>query len=1236
MAKTQILDYYIHLSDPATAARIHAKVQAGTADGETGELLALPTGGFAIYMNPYSITGTVDFPGGVGGLDGASAHFARAQGTYDATGALPVVEVGEPIPASGGYLTSPWFVPGNGLPGQQRTFEKSSGFWFFGSTTRFYWAGHIVYTTPPTAGGDPAEEEPSERENTLFGFGTRYFHYSGDPVADGETGAGNLNREGRFGRTGDGLGLRWSDVNANRDKSWTFSGLDPVVVQPRKVWVRCYIRPVVYGSTTHRFLTSEHFATSNTGMDLGITPSGQFALFYTSGGALNLIATFGQSVIGEFTKIDLLLYMDASGNQMSARVYVNGEFMQSGSGAAGGLEGNRYWSVISVGSPGTATEHIFDIDDVVCAAMPRTYDPTIAAWSALSNYTVNDLVRHNDRLYLCLQSYTLPPSHIPGVPDPPGSNIFPWWLHVIDPIDFATGSHLVRCVPSAFGSTHASWTGDVRVLAARSVGISNPQEVNSTTANAPLDAVLDILDQVDTVPGSMGWVAFTEVISSQRTGALSGTLGYKIGAAAEVMAAFTQGGTLQFNRRTVTLPVSFTEPVTGTEVRLRHNKGNDANIARVFGFGATIECIGTFGVEDELVQADPTVQPGTILPSGTQHNLDYPLSPYARTELPFAPVIIQGNTYVGNNLGQDLSFPLPPTFLFIRPLTGDTGGQRVWAGMMVSHSSLQPGMNVQGVADYKQNLDFVPGSPDTAAQQQEYLVRIAGTQAQSNATGVTYQYIAWMDPAARFSRAHCTTISPGHTLPRTEALEDPEFAAEYLWWWREQIGTTTTATVFVKSAANAADSVHGMGGTAETANALTIGTGSLTVRAGLANDGFAQDAMLCFRRSDGNDDPNEARVMFLGSYTGDGSASRTVNIAPLSGRRPMFLIVSPMAAVTGFVRDPSHTGVNSTSHAGANSTTAITGGGIDSFSVGLALNANGTVYTYIGFPGSLTAGNGGWSTNGQFEQVGSDSRNPSDWVEPQPIEIPEPVVPTVPLVDEPDLEDDTPILDDTMNVGGLLGGQVCEVYTRRLVNRALGRIGITKIIDDLANDQTEYAAVARQHVKEDINAVLRDHPWSFATRYATLVLSSGSEALPFSNDWTYAYLAPNRMMFARRIAKAPPGRFYDYAPHTFRHYMSETLGPLILCNEQTTAAEPLVLEYTIRHDCPAFFGDAIFRDALVWRFAKSLASSLARDSAKAQYCETMYRDLLNRASTVVEREQQQEKHGDADWIDARR
>jgi hypothetical protein len=133
-----------------------------------------------------------------------------------------------------------------------------------------------------------------------------------------------------------------------------------------------------------------------------------------------------------------------------------------------------------------------------------------------------------------------------------------------------------------------------------------------------------------------------------------------------------------------------------------------------------------------------------------------------------------------------------------------------------------------------------------------------------------------------------------------------------------------------------------------------------------------------------------------------------------------------------------------------------------------------------------------------------------------------------------------------------------------------------------------------------------------------------------NGDWRFAYREPSDCLFARRIVNpAGQGRAYDPDPPPFRVGVDEA-GPLIYTNQE----EP-ELEYTFRPVCASSSGDAIFRSALAWRHAFSLAPPLARDEKKALACWQMYEAIIGQARVKASNEQQQDKAGEADWIQGR-
>ena len=163
------------------------------------------------------------------------------------------------------------------------------------------------------------------------------------------------------------------------------------------------------------------------------------------------------------------------------------------------------------------------------------------------------------------------------------------------------------------------------------------------------------------------------------------------------------------------------------------------------------------------------------------------------------------------------------------------------------------------------------------------------------------------------------------------------FTPRFTMLFTEGANATTTPRLYGKGPGSVIDGVTGFS-TAAFTNAYAIGTGVVTTLPALHSVG-EPIALNLWRPSDGNGDPAESGALQIGTWTGDGSATRTIGLAP-SGFRPVFVIVFADNG-SGFWRDPSHTSTNSANSGGVDTPNGITAGAIDSFTVGSALNSNG-------------------------------------------------------------------------------------------------------------------------------------------------------------------------------------------------------------------------------------------------------------------------------------------------------
>jgi hypothetical protein len=338
----------------------------------------------------------------------------------------------------------------------------------------------------------------------------------------------------------------------------------------------------------------------------------------------------------------------------------------------------------------------------------------------------------------------------------------------------------------------------------------------------------------------------------------------------------------------------------------------------------------------------------------------------------------------------------------------------------------------------------------------------------------------------------------------------------------------------------------------------------------------------------------------------------------------------------GFQRDPSHTGTTSTqvNPGTSNAATGITAGGIDTFTVGSALNTNGIQFDYFVIVGCDTAGNGGWSVNCEHQPV--TPIPPPEWPTPPGPELPpEPVEPPEPGPGGPGGPEPP----------GPGGGdfEQCPTESQKICQQALAFIGITEPIVDIVTDNTPQAYGCRLFYADTANEALREFPWDFATKYADLQWLSGTETVPFNQDWRYSWRAPSDMVFPRRLVRPEYGRRADPDPPPFRLHGPDTAGRRLVSNYTDPTYTPTLaapvrvqLEYTYRSTCVATAGDDLFKLAFAWLLASKLAPGLSRNKMTAADCWTMFAQTVERARTMNARAQQQEPPQlDPDWIRGR-
>lgn len=1171
--KKRYLTFYIVLDDAAEVAALQAQY---------------PNGINCAIREPV----TAEFPFGIsrqpnGGVSAEVFYGAPFRGYTDPAGAAP-------------YIWTPWYSANPADPGSKpfplndRRFSRhSGGFLGIGGTTiTYYWIGQFML-----AGSALPALPGTGRIARRWWIEGWSLPFSG-PTSSGDGGM-SISRDAARHVGGYGLAQRGATALTG---GIFWDTHDAAGANVFKAWERFYIRvrkrPSSESVGFYQMSMDGNDGNSG-GVRLEITPAGTISVIHRRfGSSVNVgtLATIpeewtGRSDHNAWVRIDLLMNMAGNGNPATPgrlRVYVRGaselDFTApSGSGLGTGngcVDFSQYGNAL-----GNANDMEMDIADC----------------------------------------------HAANIPEDGGG------AEDLTSLDFVLGSKIVKLLPNAIGAATANWTGDFRIarqIPNTTTTQNGEQYLTSNTALSLLELECNN-DVVTKDPGIMSVDAFTCIQihkSGLRAGVADGTMGYRLGANAAVDVAISDNTVKNHDRVLYTVPgTATTFPAGNTPIRLRLTKANSADLQSVLTLAAQVQLVGRWGKEDHRLADQGGVELSVYRRDVGPHNAPYPLSPWAtgsQIANASAPVIFQTGTYVGNGTGQDLVFRAPVLMLMIRTASPSTD---IWfnSADVIRRHGTGTG-STPGPQDAEEDVTFVPGSGEDT-QMQRYMVRIGGAYARINQNAVTYRYLAIMDPGARFF----LNITPAGAAGLTQVVKLPNatFTPEAALVWRGSISGSPGLACFIKAIGQAdAARLNVFGGSSAITPGLTLGTGEITLGTAFNNVGYSQNPMTLMRRSDGNGDTNEAAVLDCGTYVGDGSGSRTLTVGT-AGRRPLYAMIAPSNTGNGVYRDPGHTTNTSSTQTGASTTLGITGGIIDGFTVASAMNVNGVEYTWFVLWGGTTAGNGGWSEDGEFIPVEPDMPSDGDGDIPDEsvYEEPEPPSPTLP--GEPDLDEADDILTPDDNIGGTAGGQPCEAYTRELVNIALSHLEISKQVGNLVTENSEAAALARRHVRNDVNTVLRDFPWDFATAYQELVLVAGSEAAPVNQDWIYSYRAPNAMMFARRIVTLNKGRKFDPDPIPFR-LDRDTSGLLVYCNSLATATVPLVLEYTIRNECPAFWGDAIFREALTWKFASSL-SSLTKDPKKKAFCLGVYRDILERARTVDAKEQQQEHPGDADWISGR-
>lgn len=164
-----------------------------------------------------------------------------------------------------------------------------------------------------------------------------------------------------------------------------------------------------------------------------------------------------------------------------------------------------------------------------------------------------------------------------------------------------------------------------------------------------------------------------------------------------------------------------------------------------------------------------------------------------------------------------------------------------------------------------------------------------------------------------------------------------------------------------------------------------------------------------------------------------------------------------------------------------------------------------------------------------------------------------------------------------------------------ICNMALSHIGSQSHVQSL----TEASVEAKQcNLVFDtvLEEVLRQHPWSFATRVATLVKHAAAPP----PDWRYRYQYPADCLNAFELLTAASTRTSPPIPYKIE-LLDDGSTKTILSD-----ADGVSLRYVMRVSDTVLL-DAQFTEALSWRLARELAMPLTRKASVWQLAEQGYR-----------------------------
>jgi hypothetical protein len=159
-----------------------------------------------------------------------------------------------------------------------------------------------------------------------------------------------------------------------------------------------------------------------------------------------------------------------------------------------------------------------------------------------------------------------------------------------------------------------------------------------------------------------------------------------------------------------------------------------------------------------------------------------------------------------------------------------------------------------------------------------------------------------------------------------------------------------------------------------------------------------------------------------------------------------------------------------------------------------------------------------------------------------------------------------------------------------ICNSAIFKVGGRRISS--ITEETKEAQVCNGLYEQLRDQVLRDHPWNFASKRATLTPTADEPAFEFD----YEFDIPSDCL---RILKTYPDDI-DFVVE----------GDKILTNETE-----LDVQYIYRHEDESDW-PADFAEAFAWKLASELAYPLMQSLPLMEYCNRRYKEALAEARSI--------------------